>query len=170
MTVGTTRTSGGAGPVLNLNAFLEGDLTEMQVPVLLNNINWSYGTGANAVNVIFADTITVGNGATVNIDLNASGTYLDIFTRALTLEAVKFIYIKNNSADATLELLGAGATALGICKVNTDIIEVKPGGTFTWSDPSAAGLDCEPTVNFRLVHDSIGADTMDVDVIIMGLD
>ena len=170
MSVGTTKIIGQAGPSSTLTAFLAGDLTEMQVPVLLNSISWSYGTGANAVNVVFADTIPVGDGATVTIDLNASGTYLDVFTRALTLEAVKFVYIKNNSADATLEILGTGATSLGICKVNTDVITIKPGGTFLWTDPSAAGLDCEPTVALKLTHDGTGGDAMNVDVIIMGLD
>ena len=170
MTVGTTKIIGQAGPVSSLTAFLAGDLTEMQVPVLLNNMSWSYGTGANAVNVVYADTIPVGDGATVDINLNASGTLLDIFTRALTLEAVKFVYIKNNSADATLEILGVGATTLLICKADDDVITIKPGGTFMWSDPSAAGLSCNPDVSIQLVHDGTGDDSMDVDMIVMGLD
>jgi len=138
--------------------------------VLLNNMSWSYGAGANAVNVVYADIVPVGNAATVTIDLNASALYLDVFTRALTLEAVKFVYIKNNSADAGLEILGTGATSLGICKVNTDVIVIPAGGIFMWTDPSAAGLDCAPTVALKLTHDGGGADGVNVDVIIMGLD
>ena len=170
MAVGTDRITGHAGPAIDLKAFLAGDLTQMEVPVILNNMGWSYGAGANAVNVVYADIVPVGNGATVIIDLNASALYLDVFTRALTLEAVKFVYVKNNSADASLELLGTAVTGLGICKVITDVIVIKPGGTFMWTDPSAAGLDCNPLVSFQLTHDATGADGVNVDVIIMGID
>jgi len=170
MTVGTTRITGQAGPAIDMTSFLAGDLTEMQVPVILNNMGWTYGTGANQVNVVYADTVPVGNAATVTIDLNASALYLDVHTRALTLEAVKFVYIKNNSTEATLEILGTGATSLGICKVNTDVIVIRPGGIFMWTDPSAAGLDCEPTVSLKLTHDGTGTDGVNVDVIILGLD
>jgi len=169
MTVGNTRISGNAGAATDLRAFLEGDLTEIAAPVLLNNMGWSYGTGANAVNVVYADTVPVGNAATVTMDINA-GAYLDVFERLLSLEAVKLIYIKNNSTEATLEILGSGALALGICKVNTDVIVIQPGGTFMWTDPSAAGLDSSTNVNIQLTHDGTGADGVNVDVIILGLD
>ena len=161
MTVGNTRISGNAGAATDLRAFLEGDLTEIAAPVLLNNMGWSYGTGANAVNVVYA--------ATVTMDINA-GAYLDVFERLLSLEAVKLIYIKNNSTEAILEILGSGALALGICKVNTDVIVIQPGGTFMWTDPSAAGLDSSTNVNIQLTHDGTGADGVNVDVIILGLD
>jgi len=170
MAVGTTRITGHAGAAIDLRAFLAGDLSEMEVPVIINSMGWSYGTGAGAVDVIYADTITLADAGTITIDLNASGLYLDIFTRALTFEAVKFVYIKNNSADATLEVLGTAVTALGICKDVADIILIKPGGILLWTDPSAAGLDCNPNVSLKLLHDGTGDDTMDIDLIIMGLD
>ena len=169
MTVGTTKIIGHAGPALSLTAFLAGDLTEIQVPVLLNNIGWSYGTGANAVNVVYADIVPLNNGQTIVMDLNA-GAYRDVFTRLLSLEAVKLVYVKNNSADATLEILGSGANSILICKANTDVIVIQPGGTFMWIDPSASGLDCEPAVEFQLTHPGTGAAGVNVDVIIMGLD
>jgi len=172
MSVGTTRTTGSAGPAIDLSAFLAGDLTEMGATVLLNNIGWEYGTEANQVNVIYADTIPIGDGDTIAFNLNtgAPGSYVDIFERALTLTAVKLVYVKNNSSDATLEILGIGATTLSICKGDDDIIKIKPGGTFMWTDPSAAGTDCETDVSFRLVHDGTGSDSMNVDMIVMGLD
>ena len=170
MSVGTTRIMGNAGPALDLTAFLAGNLTEMQVPVILNSMGWTYGTGENQVNVVYADTVPLTDGQTIVMDLNASGTYLDVFTGALTLEAVKLVYIKNNSADATLEILGSGAASIMICKVNTDVIVIQPGGTFMWIDPSASGLDCNPAVEFQLTHPGTGDDGVNVDVIIMGLD
>lgn len=169
MAIGTTKIIGQAGPASSLTAFLAGNLTEMQAPVLLNNMGWSYGTGANKVNVVYADTVPIGFGATVVMDINA-GAYLDVFTRLLSLEAVKFVYVKNNSADATLELLGSGANSLLICNVNTEKIILQPGGIFMWIDPSASGLDSNPAVEFQLTHGGEGADGVNVDIIIMGLD
>jgi len=169
MTVGTTKIIGQAGPASTLTAFLAGDLTEMQVPVLLNNMSWSYGTGANAVNVVYADSVTFGTGANTTLEING-GTLLDVFTRTLTLEAIKFVYIKNNSAAGGLEVLGTAVTALDICKDKTDIILVPPGGTFTWTDPTAAGTDCSANFNLKLLDDGVGGLAANVDVIIMGLD
>lgn len=170
MAVGTTRITGNAGPAIDLQAFLAGDLSERRVPVIVSNFGWTYGTGANAINIVYADTINLGDGANTTLDLFASGTLLDVFNRVLTLEAIKFIYIKNNSDDATLLVLGTAVTALDICSDKSDIIEVKPGGVFLWLDPSAAGLDCSVNKNLKLEHDGTGSDSMDVDVIVGGLD
>ena len=169
MSVGITRITGHAGAAIDLRAYLAGDLSEAEVPAIINNMSWSYGTGAGAVDVVYADTITIADGADTTLEING-GTLLDIFTRALTLEAIKFVYIKNNSSDATLEVLGTAVTALDICKDKSDIILVKPGGIFTWANPSAAGTDCSANFNLKLLHDGTGSSSMAVDVIIMGLD
>ncbi len=100
--VGSTRTSGTAGAAISLNAYLSGDLSEAQVPITVANTSWEYGTGAGAANVIYADKISLADANAVTVDLYASGTYTDIFNRALTLSALKLLYIKNNSTDATL--------------------------------------------------------------------
>ncbi len=171
MTVGSNRIAGHAGPVIDLKAYLAGDLSEQQVPVLLNNAGWIYGTGAGAVNVIYADTITLADAATETLDLFASGSLLDIFGRALTLSALKFLCIVNNSADATLKVLGTAVTAVPICEDPSDIIKIPPGGSAVlWNDPSAAGLVVSTNKDLKLEHDSTGSDSMDVDVFAMGLD
>jgi len=168
--VGTTRLSGKAGPEINLNTYLAGDLAELGLPIKVDNESWEYGTGANAVNIIYADTVTLTDGNNVTIDLYASGSYLDIFNRALTMTALKVLYIKNNSADATLEVGGGESYDLLIIADTNDIINVAPGATFLYTNPSAAGIVTTTNKNLKLVHNGTGDDDMDIDVIAMGLD
>jgi hypothetical protein len=170
MSVGTTRIAGHAGCQIDLKAYLSGDLAEANAPLIVANLGWSYGTSANAVQIIYADTVTLADGGNTTLDLYASGTLVDIFGRTLTMTAIKFLYIKNNSADATLEAFGGVALDIPIVKDTSDVISIKPGGIFTWADVSAAGLDITTNKNLYLVHDGTGSSTMDVDVIAMGLD
>ncbi len=171
MSTGSTRIAGQAGPVIDLKAYIAGDLSERLAPVLINNKGWTYGTGAGAVNVVYADTITLADAANTTLDLFASGSLLDVFNIALTMTALKFLYIKNNSADATLLVLGTAVTALPICSDPSDIIKIPPGGdVILWNDPSAAGLVVSTNKDLKLEHDGTGANTMDVDVFALGLD
>jgi hypothetical protein len=168
--VGSTRISGRAGVEINLKHYLSGDLAETMIPIQVDNQLWTYGTAANAVNVIYADTATLADGANTTLDLYASGSLLDIFKQSLTMEALKFLYIKNNSSDATLKVGGGASNDLDIFADTSDIALIKPGGVFLWADPSAAGLDLTTNKNLKLEHDGTGSSTMDVDVVAMGLD
>lgn len=173
MAIGSTRLAAQAGAAIDLQAFLAGDLAELKAPVIINNRGWLYGTGAGRVNVVFQDTITLdlpnGGGETETLDLYG-GTLLDIFNRALTMAALKFLYIKNNSADANLLVFGGVSADIPICGTNTDVVKIPPGGEFLWLDPSAAGLVITTNKNLKLEHDGTGEDSMDVDVFAMGLD
>jgi hypothetical protein len=170
MVVGTTRIIGKAGISIDMTHFLQGDLLETSAPVKASPAKWTYGTGAGQVNIIYADTTTLADGANTTLDLFSSGTLLDIFQRALTLSALKFLHIKNNSADATLKILGTAVTGLDIVTDPSDIIEIAPGGEFYWSAPTAAGIDLTTNKDLKLEHDGTGSSTMDVDVIAGGLD
>jgi len=172
MSVGNTRIGGKAGAVLDINAYLAGDLAELKAPVIVNNIDWSYGTGAGQVNVIYQDKVTIADGENDTLDLYASGAgeLLDVFNRALTMEALKFLYIKNNSADASLLVFGGDSVDIGILGGATEQLTIPPGGHLLWVDPSAAGLDLTTNKNLYLEHDGTGTSSMDVDVIAMGLD
>ena len=57
MSIGVTRIAAQAGAVIDLKAYLAGELAELHAPVVINNIGWSYGTGANAVNIIYQDKV-----------------------------------------------------------------------------------------------------------------
>ena len=171
MSTGTTRLNGRAGVTMDISHYLAGDLAESMVKIALSAGNWSYGTGANQVNCIFQYTDTLANAAgTSTHDLYTSATLLDIFGRALTMTALKFLYIKNNSADATLSV-GADAAHIPIFTDKaSDIMLVQPLGIMLWTDPSAAGTLITTNENLVILHNGEGSDTMDVDIIAMGLD
>ena len=91
--VGTTRISGTAGPGIDIRAYLATDLAEIGVPITVDNYSWGYGTGSSSVDVIYADTVTIADDANETLDLYESGTLMDIYNRALTMTALKFLYV-----------------------------------------------------------------------------
>lgn len=172
-----TRIIGAAGPLIDLVKYLDAELGEICKKLNIAPSQWTYGALAKQVEVIYADTITLaqpnGGGETVTLDLFSSEApeLLDIFNRALTMTALKFLYIKNNSADATLKVLGTATTAIPICADPLDIIKIPPGGdAILWNDPSAAGLLISTNKDLKIEHDGTGEATMDVDIVAMGLD
>lgn len=130
------------------------------------NINvgpdWTFGTGANAVNMLYHATLTATNAqATVDI----SGTDIqDAFGDDCDFAALKLLYIKNTDATEDL-ILGGDASELLLFSDPTDEILVKPGGFFLWIDPSAAGLDVTTNKNM-----TIQAETAHVtyDIVLLG--
>lgn len=172
MSVGTTRITGKAGSVVDLTAYLAADLSEKSSGQLSKAAKkWQYGTGAGAVNVVYADTITLADAANTTLDLYASGSLLDVFGQALTMTALKFLYLNNNSSDASLLVGGGVSNDLDIFSDTSDQLIIPPGGdAILWNDPSAAGLTVTTNKNLRLEHDGTGSNSMDVDVIAMGLD
>jgi len=169
MSEGTTRISGNAGPMIDLAMFLATDLSELKGPLKIAAPKWTYGTGAGAVNVIYADTITLAAAGNDTLDLYA-GSLLDIFKQELTMTAIKFLYIKNNSADATLLVGGGVSNDLDIFSDTSDQEIIKPGGWKCWGDPSAAGVVITTNKNLYIEHNGTGSSSMNVDVIAMGLD
>lgn len=174
MSVGTTRIIGKAGPIIDLAMFLATDLSELQGSLKIEAPKWVYGTGEGAVDVIYAETITLDDAGAKTLDLYASSgvdLLLDIFQQALTMKALKFLYLKNNSADATLLVLGTETTAIPICVDPVDVIKIPPkGSSVLWNDPSAAGLVISVNKDLLLTHGGQGEDSMDVDIVAMGLD
>jgi len=147
------------------------DLSTIRDRVAFNSVvNWTFGTGANQCNVLYHDTVTIADGANTTLDLFASGTLTDSFGNALTMAAIKVLYLKNNSSDAKLKVFGAASLDLLILTGTTDEVEVHPGGVFFWSCPTAAGVVTSTNKNLYLEHDGTGSSSMEVDVIAMGLD
>jgi hypothetical protein len=157
--------------LLNLTHKKTLDLSEVSNKININQpFNFTYGTGANQINVLYQDTLSLADGANTTLNLYDSGTLTDAFGVALTMEALKLLYVKNNSDDANLLLLGGNSADIGICSNATDQIIIPPGGVFVWINSSAAGLDITTNKNLRLAHDGTGSTAMDVDILIGGLD
>jgi hypothetical protein len=128
-------------------------------------ISWTFGTGANQINVLFQDQrSTDDTGET--LDLTSGLT--DCFGNALTMTALKFLYVKNTHTSLILELMGNTALDLLILSGTTDALEIPPGGEFYWSAPTAAGIVV--TVNKNLYIASTAAGTITYDIIAGGLD
>ena len=133
----------------------------------LSLISWTYGTAVNQINCLFQDQrSTDDTGET--LDLYASGSLTDCFGNALTMEALKFIYVKNTHASLILELMGNAANDLLILSGTTDALEIPPGGEFYWSAPTAAGIVLTTNKNLFIAATTSG--TITYDIIAGGLD
>ena len=152
------------------NIFLEYlGTAEIATPKLVlsrfSPISWTWGTGANQINTLFQDQrSTDDTGET--LDLTSGLT--DAIGNALTMTALKFIYIKNTHASLILEIMGNGALDLLILSGTTDALEIPPGGEFYWSAPTAAGI--VTTVNKNLFIAATTSGTITYDIIVGGLD
>lgn len=131
------------------------------------NINagpdWTFGTGVNAVNMLYHATLTATN-AQAAVDISGSDIK-DAFGDDCDFAALKLLYIKNTDETEDLYVGGGVDVDLDILANTSDILIIKPGGFFLWIDPSAAGLDV--TTNKKLL---IQAETAHVtyDIALMG--
>lgn len=154
------------------NVFLEySGAAEIATPKLVlsrfSPISWTFGTGANQINVLFQDQRSTDNtGETLN--LYDSGSLLDCFGNALTMAALKFLYVKNTHANLILEIFGNAANDLLIMDGTTDAVQIPAGGEFYWSAPTAAGI--VTTANKNLFVAATAAGTITYDIIAGGLD
>jgi len=145
---------------LDLNSVLD----ELKVD---SGIDWSFGTGANAANVLFHDQrSTDATGET--IDVYEGGAEETAFGDALTMEAIKLLYIKNTHASLTLEVFGGASADISILADTSDILEIPPGGMFLWTCPTAAGIVTTTNKNLKLASKTSG--TITYDIAMLGLD
>lgn len=134
------------------------------------NITLTSGTGANQANMIFDDERTLADGANETLDLYASGSLLDAFGNALTIETLKLLCLYNQSSDASLLIGGGASLDLGILADTSDQIVLPPGGKFIWSAPDATGLDITTNKNLYLAHNGTGTSTLTYDIVAIGVD
>lgn len=166
-----TRINGNAGAALDLRYDLDVELSEdLKAVFQIAAQKWTYGTGANQVNCIYAGSTTLADDGTATIDLYSDAALLDVFKLHITMAAIKFLYIKNNSTDATLQVGGIAAGLDIFNTIATDIMLVKPGGVMLWTDPTAAGTVTTTNENIKILHGGTGTADMVVDIIAMGLD
>jgi len=83
-------------------------------------VDWTFGTGANQANCLFHDSRSTDNTGET-IDVYEGGVEKNAFGDALTMEAIKLLYVKNTHATLTLEVLGTATTAIGICADPSDM-------------------------------------------------
>lgn len=128
---------------------------------------WTFGTGANQANLLWHDQrSTDDTGETINV--YDGGSELNAFGEDLTMEAIKFLYIKNTHASLTLEVFGGASVDIPILADTSDILEIPPGGVLLWSCPTAAGIVTTTNKNLKLASKTSG--TITFDIAMLGLD
>ncbi len=160
--------TGNTNALINLK-YTDGlDLSSVLDQLDINiGITWSYGTGANQANLLFHDSrSTDDTGET--LDLFASGSLVDAFGNALTMAAIKLLYIKNTHATLELEVFGGVSLDLLIIDSTADAIIIPAGGVFLWMCPTAAGIVTSTNKNLKIA--AVTAGTITYDIVAMGLD
>lgn len=152
------------------------DLATKLKPVLdeLNldvGIKWTFGALAKQCDVLLHEKLTIvasGN-QTLNLYDTAGSALQDAHGNDLTMEAIKFLFVKNRSLDLTVSLFGGGADDLLIMEGTTDALKLTPEGIFLWIGPTAAGIVTTANKNLKF---TVGAGTGSaiIDVVAMGLD
>lgn len=127
--------------IINLTAKAAIDLSESKFELAIDESNsWTFGHAANNMELLFHDQISVTDaGVTINVRTGATGRK-DGFGNAAALDYIKFLYVKNTHATATL-MIGGVANTLQILSGDTDTIDLPPGASILWQAPSDAGVD-----------------------------
>ncbi len=150
-----------------------GDLSNPRDSMSINrNIELTSGTGANQANVIFTDSRTLtdthAHDANEVLDVYASGSLKDPLGTALTISALKVIYVYNTSTTSSL-LVGGGTTPVGFFADPSDILTIPPGGKWVLTAPNATGWDVTTNKNIKL-QQSGGTGNLVYEIILIGVD
>ncbi|MFB0523915.1 MAG: hypothetical protein ACETVZ_00115 [Phycisphaerae bacterium] len=166
----STNLTGRTSVVIDLKNIKALDLNEVLDELGIDSgIKWTFGTGANQANILFHDKRTIAQSASETLDLYASGSLKDAFGDALTMAAIKFLYIKNTSADLTVSVFGGGSLDLLIMGGTTDSEQLPPGSFMMWACPTAAGIVTTVNKNLKLAV-SAGTGSAIIEVVALGLD
>ena len=146
---------------IDLNALLD----TLQIET---GVDWTYGTGINQANLLFHDSRSIDDtGETLDLYTNAIAIK-DAFGNAVTMEAIKLLYLKNTHATLVLEVFGNTSLDLLIMESTADAVLIQPGGFFLWVAPTAAGI--VTTTNEKLFIAAASTGTVTYDIVAMGLD
>ncbi len=129
------------------------------------------GTGANQASNIFHDRRTLTASSTENLDL--AGALTNKFGTTLTFTKIKAIVIHAASGNTNNVLVGGAASNQFINWVSdpTDVIVVRPGGTFILVAPDATAYAVTAATGDLLkIANSAGSTSVTYDVVIIGVD
>ena len=134
-------------------------------------IKWTFGALAKQCNVLLHEKLTIAQAGsqTLNLYDTADSGLVDAFGNDLTMEAIKFLYIKNTSLDLPVSIFGGGALDLLIMEGTTDALKLTPEGIFLWIGPTAAGIVTTDNKNLKFTVGA-GAGNAIIDVVAMGKD
>lgn len=159
----------------NAKVVINGDFTSaIDIGTLSHAVRYTQsdaitsGTGADQANMIFVDTRTIAASTTEDLDL--AGGLTDAFGAAITFTKIKAIMIKAAAANTNNVHVGGDANGLaGLFGDLSDLIVVRPGGTFYISAPDATAYAVTGgTGDILQVANSSSGTGVDYDIIIIG--
>ncbi|MGW0805270.1 hypothetical protein [Nonomuraea sp. NPDC002799] len=145
------------------------DLTTPSAPIAVRRqVNLTSGVGAGQADLIWADTRTVAPSATDSLDLAASLSGL--LGGTVTFARIKGLIVAAAATNTNNVLVQRPATnGVPLFSAVSANIPLKPGGVFTWFDPSAAGVVVTPTSGDLIDFVNSGAGTsVTYDVVVIG--
>lgn len=126
--------------------------------------NFTDGTGADQMDVLWADNRTAPDNGSDDLNLH-DGSISDAFGDPFTLDILKVLYIKNNSEDT--HLIYSGSLPIFAAPLTT-LMRIMPGGFVLMIAPDANGVDV--TTNDLIQFQHTGTGDLPYDIIVAGVD
>ena len=117
-------------------------------------LDWDHtsGTGANQMNQLFRESVTLTNGAARTIDL--AGGVTNAFGDSVTFAEVRFFAVSLSSANSNAITVGnASANQFASwCGSATDTVTIRPGGLFLMVAPDSIGYVVSTNGNLKILN------------------
>ncbi len=116
------------------------DLVTASVPLdLSSRTRLTSGTGLGAADMLWSDTRTLAASATEDLDL--AGSLTGPLGTTLTFARIKLVYVTALAANTNdVQVTRPASNGVPLFLAASDGLLVKPGGTFLWCAPNAAGI------------------------------
>jgi hypothetical protein len=131
-------------------------------------LNFTNGTGASQVDMVFADQRVINASTTEDLDV-AAGGLTTAFGAAYTIAEMKGLMVCASSGNTNNVVLGGDANSVPFLSTAATTVAIKPGGCFMLADPSAGGVAVTAgTGDIIQVANSGAGTTVTYDIIILG--
>lgn len=129
---------------------------------------FTFGTGASQVDLLFTDTRTIAASTTEDLDF-AAGGLSDAFGTTVTLAELKVLIVCASASNTNNVVIGGDANSIPFLSTAATTASIKPGGCFSLVDPSAGGIAVTAgTGDILQVANSGAGTTVDYSLIVMG--
>lgn len=145
------------------------DLVTPSAPVdYLKKIALASGTGADAADMVWADTRTLAASANESLDL--AGSLTGLLGGTVTFARIKGLIVAAASGNTNdVQLTRPASNGVPLFLAASDGIPVRPGGVFAWLDRTATGIAVTGgTGDLLTLTNSAGGTPVTYDIVIIG--
>lgn len=144
------------------------DLTTASAPITFKRQGiLASGAGAGAADLVWADSRPISPSATDTLDL--AGSLTGLLGGTVTFARIKGLFVAAAASNVTNITVTRPATnGVPLMSAVSSGVPVKPGGIFSWYDPSAAGVVVTAGTGDLIDFVNSGATTANYDVVIIG--